>query len=87
MIWTFIGIGAAALTTFAFVPQIIKATKTKCVEDFSLVTLLQLSLGVSLWVVYGVYLKNVVIIVANSVTLVSLIALLFFYFSFKKENK
>lgn len=50
----------------------------------SLVTLLQLSSGVFLWILYGLYLKDAIIITANSVTLVSLVALLVLYFSYKK---
>jgi MtN3 and saliva related transmembrane protein len=78
--WLIIGSMAAVLTMFAFVPQIIKAVKTKSVKDVSLVTLLQLSLGVSLWIAYGIHLKDTVIIAANSITLFSLIILLALYF-------
>jgi MtN3 and saliva related transmembrane protein len=78
--WLIIGSMAAVLTMFAFVPQIIKAVKTKSVKDVSLVTLVQLSLGVSLWIAYGIHLKDTVIIAANSMTLFSLIILLALYF-------
>lgn len=80
ILWTIIGLTAACLTMFAFIPQIFKALKTKSVKDVSLVTLLQLSLGVSLWIAYGIHLKDVIIITANSITLFSLIILLFLYF-------
>ncbi len=61
---------------FSFVPQIIRTTQTKSVKDVSRVTLLQLSVGALLWMVYGLHLKNKVIILANFVTLASLIILL-----------
>lgn len=80
MIWTIIGSSAAALTMFAFFPQILKSLKTKSVKDVSIITLFQLSLGVSLWIIYGVHLKNLIIITANSITLFSLIILLALYF-------
>ena len=83
MFWEFIGLGAATLTMFSFVPQIIKVLKTKSAKDVSVATLIQLSLGVSLWIAYGIYLKNIIIITANSVTLCSLIILLFLYFQMK----
>ena len=79
MSWPLIGFSAAFLTMFAFLPQIIKVFKTKSVKDVSLVTLVQLGLGVSLWIIYGIHLKNIIIITANSITLVSLIILLFLY--------
>ncbi len=61
---------------FSFVPQIIRTTQTKSVKDVSRVTLLQLSAGALLWMVYGLHLKNKVIILANFITLASLIILL-----------
>lgn len=87
MIWSIIGSSAAALTMFSFVSQIIKACKTKSVKDVSLITLLQLSLGVALWILYGFHLKDSIIILANSITLTSLIILLYLYFSYKEIKK
>lgn len=84
--WTLIGFSAACLTMFAFIPQIIKVIKTRSVKDVSIITLFQLSLGVSLWIIYGMHLKDIVIITANSVTLFSLIILLSLYFCYGKIN-
>ena len=81
MFWTAIGSSAAILTMFSFVPQIIKIINTKSAKDVSLTTLIQLSLGVSLWITYGIHLKNTIIIIANSITLITLIILLSLYFS------
>ncbi len=85
MIWQIIGFSAAFLTMFAFIPQIAKAIKTKSVKDVSLITLLQLSLGVFLWIIYGLYLKDIIIITANSITLFSLITLLCLYFLYRRR--
>lgn len=82
--WSLIGFSAAFLTMFAFIPQIIKVLKTKSVKDVSLVTLLQLSLGVLLWIAYGIHLKDTIIIIANSVTLTTLIILLYSYFNYRR---
>lgn len=82
MPWTIIGSSAAILTMFAFIPQIIKAVKTRSVKDVSLITLLQLGVGVSLWIVYGIHLGDAIIITANGVTLVSLVILLYLYVSY-----
>jgi len=87
MLWSIIGSSAAILTMFSFIPQIIKVIKTKSAKDVSLVTLFQLSLGVSLWIVYGIYLKDIIIITANSVTLTTLIILLFLYFNYGREKQ
>jgi len=82
MFWTIIGASAAVLTMFAFIPQIVKVLKTKSAKDVSVITLLQLSLGVSLWIVYGIHLKDAIIITANSTTLTTLILLLSLYFNY-----
>ena len=84
--WHLIGSLAAILTMFSFLPQIIKTYKSKSARDVSLVTLFQLSLGVTLWMIYGVYLKNMIIIVANAVTLTTLIVLVFFYFNYGRKS-
>ncbi len=84
MFWHIIGSIAAFLTMFSFLPQIIKIKNSKSVGDISLITIIQLSTGVLLWLVYGIYLKNFIIITANSVTLISLITILFFYFRYER---
>ena len=84
--WNIIGAAAACLTMLSFVPQIIKALKRRSVKDVSIITLLQLSLGVSLWIVYGVYLRNRIIIAANTITLISLAILLYLYFYFGRNK-
>jgi len=84
--WTIIGVGAAVLTMFSFIPQIIKVLKNKSAKDVSLITLLQLSSGVTLWIVYGIYLRDGVIIIANSVTLVTLLILLYLYFNYRRRT-
>jgi MtN3 and saliva related transmembrane protein len=86
MFWEIIGIGAACLTMFSFVPQIFKVVKTKSEKDLSLITLLQLSLGVFLWIIYGIHLKNAVIITANSITLITLSILIILYFIYERSK-
>lgn len=87
MIWTIVGLTAATLTMFAFIPQIIKIIKTKSVKDVSLITVLQLMLGVSLWIIYGIHLKDPIIILANSVTFSTLVVLLYLYVNYTSKCK
>lgn len=86
MIWEIVGTCAAILTMFSFFPQILKVLKTKSEKDLSLITLLQLSLGVFLWFLYGLYRKDPIIIIANVVTFISLSILLFLYFSYGRKK-
>lgn len=86
MIWHYIGMSAAMLTTFSFVPQIFKVIKTRSVNDVSLVTLFQFAFGVILWAIYGIHLKNPIIIAANIITLVTLFFLIGLYFKFRDNS-
>lgn len=86
MFWSVIGSTAAILTMFGFVPQIIKVWKNKSAKDVSLTTLVQLSGGVSLWIAYGIHLKDIIIITANAVTLTTLVILLGFYFNYGRRK-
>jgi MtN3 and saliva related transmembrane protein len=80
--WEIVGLAAAFLTMFGFLPQVIKMQRTKSVGDISLLAILQFTLGIFLWLVYGIHLKNFVIILANSVTLVILFAALVVFFKY-----
>lgn len=72
MFWNAVGLTAACLTAFAFIPQTIKIIKTKSAKDVSLATLIQFLIGVSCWAAYGIHLKDAIIILANIVTLINL---------------
>lgn len=87
MIWPVIGACAACLTMFSFIPQITKVMRTKSARDVSVVMLLQLTAGVTLWIVYGIYRRDPIIIVANSVTLASMIVLLWLYYRYAKHAR
>ena len=84
MFWKLIGLTAAGLTSFAFIPQVLKMYTSKSAKDLSLVTLLQLSAGVSLWILYGIYLKDSIIIFANAVTLLTLLSADFLYYKYRR---
>ena len=83
MFWTIIGFIAATLTMFGFLPQVIKMYKTKSVKDISFFALAQFSLGIFLWILYGIYLKNPIIIMANVVSFSTLVIALILYFKYK----
>ncbi len=78
-VWVVVGSVAAALTAFSFIPQIIKVARTRSAKDVSVATLVQLAAGVTLWILYGIHLRDVIIIAANGITLASMAVLLFLY--------
>ena len=87
MIWEIVGYGAAFLTMFGFLPQVIKIYKTKSAADISLPAILQFMLGIFLWLLYGIHLKNFVMILANSVTFLILVAALVLVVKYGKNSK
>ena len=84
--WYAVGAVAALLTTFGFVPQIIQMRKTRCVKDVSLVTLVQFSVGVTIWAIYGLHRSDVVIVVANTVSFVILMIAILLYFRYRRSE-
>ena len=72
-----IGFLAAILTTIAFIPQVVKIYKTKSVKDISLPMWLIFCVGVFLWLIYGVLIMSLPVILANIVTLLLSLSILF----------
>ena len=64
-----IGLIAGTLTTAAFVPQVWKIYRTKSGKDVSARMFSMLSVGVVLWLVYGVLLQSLPLILTNAFTL------------------
>ncbi|AEA33891.1 SemiSWEET family sugar transporter [Hippea maritima] len=79
-----IGFSAATLTTFSFVPQFIKLLKTKRTEGLSLTMMIQIAIGLLLWITYGVLRKDIVLISANTVGFVIVMATIIIYFKVNK---
>jgi MtN3 and saliva related transmembrane protein len=61
---------AGTCTTLSFLPQLIKTWKTKSTHDISIGMYVTLSIGLLLWVFYGVYIYSLPIIITNVVTLI-----------------
>jgi MtN3 and saliva related transmembrane protein len=65
-----LGYLAGALTTLAFLPQLIKVIKTRSTRDISLVMFVVICTGIFLWLIYGILINSLPIILANIVTLI-----------------
>ncbi len=78
-----LGLTAGLLTTIAFLPQVVKTWKMRSAKDLSLSTFSLFFVGVSLWFVYGLLMKDTPIIVTNAFTLIFAGVLLFFKLKFK----
>ncbi len=64
-----VGYPAAILTTAAFVPQAWKSWRTRDLSGISLPMYCLFSLGVALWVVYGLLINSTPVVLANGITL------------------
>jgi len=67
---------AGFFTTIAFLPQVIKVYKTKSTKDISIWMFLIFNLGVFLWLIYGILIKNYALIFANTITLILSLSIL-----------
>jgi MtN3 and saliva related transmembrane protein len=84
-IGTLVGIVASCLTSFSYVPQVKKMWQRKSVEDVSQITIYQMVIGCLLWLGYGIFRTDWIIIVANIVALSVLAAALALYYKFKSR--
>lgn len=67
---------AAILTTLSFLPQAIKTIREKNTEGISLVMYSLFTSGVLMWLLYGLFVNDIPIIVANAVTLILAVTIL-----------
>ena len=79
-----LGLSAGTITAITFLPQVIKIWQTKSVKDLSLYMLLLLMLGVTMWLFYGILLKNAAIIYTNSAVLLMSFIMLYFKLKYNK---
>ena len=80
---TIIGLIAALFTTVSLLPQLIKVYKTKSTKDISTSMFTLFGCGVLLWFVYGVFVNDLPIIVANSLAFIQAAVILFFKAKYK----
>ncbi|HMS33430.1 MAG TPA: SemiSWEET transporter [Ignavibacteria bacterium] len=65
-----IGLVAASFTTFAFLPQSLRAIRTKHTKDLSLPMLIMLEIGVVIWIIYGSLISDIPLLAANTISFI-----------------
>lgn len=80
-----VGILASIFALSSTVPQIIKGIKTKKMDDVSVWLILSLIVGLSLWVIYGIGISDVVIVGGNTVGVSLNVVLLFLKFRYSRN--
>lgn len=71
-----LGYAAAALTTGSFVPQAVLTLRTRDTRGISLAMYGAFTVGVALWLAYGLALGEWPIVVANAITLALAVTIL-----------
>ena len=79
----YIGFFAALCTTVAFLPQAIKVYQTKSTKDISLLMFLIFTVGVLSWLIYGFIINDYPVILANAVTLILSLFILYYKIKYK----
>lgn len=73
-----LGFTAAFGTTASFLPQAIKTIRTKDTSGISLLMYLLFTTGCILWLLYGIFTNNTPVIVANTITCLFAIVILYY---------
>jgi len=82
-----LGLTAGMLTTFSFLPQVIKIWQTRDVGSISLLMYSIFCFGVILWLIYGIALGSIALIIANGFTLCFSASILFLKILIEIKNK
>ncbi|WP_199247414.1 SemiSWEET transporter [[Phormidium] sp. ETS-05] len=80
---TILGFVAATCTTVAFLPQVMKTWQSKSAKDVSSGMLIFFCIGISLWLVYGLLIKAAPVIIANFLTLILNLVILYLKIKYK----
>ena len=84
---TLIGLVAGALTSFAVIPQVIRTWRTRHARDLSIWQPLLLTVGMLLWLAYGILLRDLPLIVANLFSIVCYLVLIAMKIIFDRADK
>jgi MtN3 and saliva related transmembrane protein len=80
-----LGFAAGALTTIAFIPQVYRIVKTRSAHDISWLMFGLFSVGIGLWLWYGVRAGAWPLIVANTITLTLAVTILYLKWRYGRD--
>jgi len=80
-----LGYTAAFCTTAAFVPQLARVIRLRSAREISLPTFLLFSIGVFLWLIYGIAIWSMPVIASNVVTLAISVGILLLKLRFDRH--
>lgn len=86
-VWIILGLVAGLFTTVGFLPQIVRGYNTGRMSDVSLYMPILLSVGMALWLCYGVVLDNMPIIFWNAVALLLNLIIIIMIVIYRKKER
>ncbi|MCR6722146.1 MAG: SemiSWEET transporter [Chitinophagaceae bacterium] len=81
----YIGIAAGIITAISLLPQLVKVIREKKAENISVIYLLTLMTGLSLWIWYGILREDLPIIFTNGFSVLVNIILMVLVIKYKKK--
>jgi MtN3 and saliva related transmembrane protein len=73
---TILGLVAGCCTTFALVPQVSKAWRSRSTKDLSLGMFLTTTVGIMLWLIYATIRTDLPLVLANIISLMLVLTVL-----------
>ena len=83
---TTIGLIAGAITSLAAVPQVVRTYRTRHARDLSIWQPVLLVIGMLLWLIYGIFLQDLPLILANAFSILCYALLIFMKIYFKEDD-
>jgi MtN3 and saliva related transmembrane protein len=86
MFETGIGILASVITSLCMIPQLIKIIKSRSAEQVSMAMIVTLLIGLLLWTYYGVLKKDIILMVANIMSIIINLTTLIFVLKYRNAR-
>ena len=83
---TAIGLVAGAITSAAGIPQVVRTYRTRHARDLSIWQPVLLVIGMLLWLIYGIFLRDLPLILANAFSILCYALLIFMKIYFKEDD-
>lgn len=83
----YVGFFAGLLTSGAAIPQVFRTYRTKQARDLSMWQLVLLTIGMLLWLIYGISLNDLPLILANIFSIVCYTALIGMKLTYDKRER
>jgi MtN3 and saliva related transmembrane protein len=84
---THLGLAAGLITTCAGIPQVVRAYRTKHTRDISIWQPVLLNVGLTLWLFYGIALRDIPLIFANFFSLICYSLLIIMKIRYRDHDK